>query len=265
MAVSDSVRAEVFRRDRAICMISGTPLWILDIGATPFWDSDWVDHVRPASRGGGDTADNLVCASSSANYSRGNNTRDQRYLFRAGIPSYEFFLQSAGVLDRSFVADFKRYSALVDSDWYFNRAIGNLLIWCENRYESRTRGHTYWCASAHKRLKKWKELVSLEKTKSFEQRKLVRYPDSPDVREILSLRDAESLRDVKRVASALSPLYNENCAVWDDYVYAKSATERTQVFAKAKRNRLLSPLLIDRMRRNLGPLRSIEFLAGDDY
>ena len=51
MAVTDAMRAKVFARDKGICAFSGLSLWILDY-STPISHHDWVDHVRPASRGG---------------------------------------------------------------------------------------------------------------------------------------------------------------------------------------------------------------------
>jgi 5-methylcytosine-specific restriction endonuclease McrA len=60
--MNDALRAAVFARDKAICSFSGLSVWYLDHGTAPFSHADWVDHVKPKSRGGKDTLENLVCA-----------------------------------------------------------------------------------------------------------------------------------------------------------------------------------------------------------
>lgn len=257
MAVKDTVRAEVFRRDRAICSISGTPLWIIDIGATPFWTSDWVDHVKPASRGGADTVDNLVCASAEANYYRSNNTRDQRYLFSRGVPAYGFFLQSTGVIDKELASKIRRYQNLYASDWYFNRAVTNIMVWCEGRYDGYSRKQMYWCTSALKRLKKWRTLAFQENARSFEARRLVLFPKSPDVSLMLSLRNAESVNEVRLIANKLSRLYNANCKAWDRFLFARSNNERLEIMRHASESGVLNPILIKRMQLNVGALANL--------
>jgi hypothetical protein len=91
MALGDAVRAAVYERDKAICAFSGVSLWLLDYGALPGFPGDWPDHIRPASRGGKDTPENLVCASHFYNEKKRNNGRDNAYLFTNGRPTDIFF------------------------------------------------------------------------------------------------------------------------------------------------------------------------------
>ena len=49
---SDSIRAAIYARDRGTCCVSGVNLWLLDAPLRTGWQSDWVDHIKPSSRGG---------------------------------------------------------------------------------------------------------------------------------------------------------------------------------------------------------------------
>lgn len=91
MALTDSLRAAVYERDRAICSFSGLSLWLLDYGTAPFSQYDWPDHIKPVSRGGKDILSNLACASSFYNFKKMNNGFDTSYLFRNGAPTEAFF------------------------------------------------------------------------------------------------------------------------------------------------------------------------------
>ena len=100
MALNDNLRAAVYGRDKAICSFSGLSLWLLDCGTAPFGQPDWVDHVKPVSRGGADALENLVCASFFHNSKKTNNGSDTGYLFRQG-QSTETFFWNHGVISPS--------------------------------------------------------------------------------------------------------------------------------------------------------------------
>jgi hypothetical protein len=70
---------------------SGLSVWYLDHGTAPFSHADWVDYVKPKSRGGKDTLENLVCASSFYNCKKLNNGSDCQYLFSEGAPTEIFY------------------------------------------------------------------------------------------------------------------------------------------------------------------------------
>jgi 5-methylcytosine-specific restriction endonuclease McrA len=82
--MNDGLRAAVFARDKGICSFSGLSVWYLDHGTAPFSHADWTDHVKPKSRKGGDTLENLVCASYFYNRKKLNNGSDCQYLFSEG-------------------------------------------------------------------------------------------------------------------------------------------------------------------------------------
>ena len=87
----DRVRAEVFARDNAICAYRGVSVWILDLGAAPFVDDVWTDHIELASKGGPSDAENLICASASANWVRNRNPTHPPHYFFGGKPTTDFF------------------------------------------------------------------------------------------------------------------------------------------------------------------------------
>lgn len=158
--MNDALRAAVFARDKGICSFSGLSLWYLDHGTAPFAHPDWVDHVRPKSKNGTDTLDNLVCASHFYNRKKLNNVSDRQYFFREGRPTEQFFW-THGELSRQQADLLARHSRLEVSDWYFNRAIFNIMVAIGDELAgakvSRSRG--YWLKSAKKRMSIWKDLT----------------------------------------------------------------------------------------------------------
>jgi hypothetical protein len=151
VSLTDKLRAAVFARDKAICSFSGLSLWLLDYGTAPFAQPDWADHIKPVSRGGKDTLDNLVCASFFYNSKKTNNGSDTQYLFRDGQPTDAFFWNH-GYLSREQGVILRRHETICESDWYFNRAIYNLTCAMITDGSVVTRSPAYWQQSAYKRL-----------------------------------------------------------------------------------------------------------------
>ena len=90
-------------------------------------------------------------------------------------------------------------SRLQPVDWYFNRALTNSFWHMENEFEGekRKRGKKEWFGAAWRFLTKWrKQMDRLEradkKPPSFEDRGLVPNAKRPDVRLMLSLREAKT-------------------------------------------------------------------------
>src|ERR1043166_4837665 len=168
MPLTDKIRAAVFARDKGICAFSGVSLWILDYGTAPFGHPDWPDHVMPVSRGGKDTLDNLVCASFFHNSKKRNNSSDKAYLFRNGAPT-ELFYWTHGELSEVQADVMRRHSALVETDWYFNRALFIIRVALADEADGAivTRGRDYWLNSAYKRLSAYRTLLGDIRTSSF--------------------------------------------------------------------------------------------------
>jgi hypothetical protein len=151
--MNDALRAAVFARDKGICSFSGLSVWYLDYGTAPFSHADWVDHVQPKSRNGKDTLENLVCASYFYNRKKLNTGSDRQYLFSEGQPTETFFW-THGELSSQQAKLLKSHAALGSSDWYFNRAIYNIMVAIGDELvkADAVRSRDYWLASARKRM-----------------------------------------------------------------------------------------------------------------
>jgi hypothetical protein len=247
MTFSDTQRAAVFVRDRAICSFSGKSLWILDHGATPFWDMDWVDHIKPLSRGGKSTLDNAACMSSEQNSARRNNGADNRYLFRAGRPT-EFCIYELGEVPEAIGERLRRLAALEASDWYFNRALSHVLIYLQVEWEEScpVRDRNYWCSAAAKKLAIWRRMTVRPDCKSFERRGLVTRRPSPDVALMLELRTVagqpDALNGIVRIARRLLPYYRSNAdAVWR-FTQATTDRQRESIVRAVRRKKWISAI-----------------------
>jgi len=230
--LTDALRAEVFVRDKAICAFSGISLWLLDHGATPTFQMDWPDHVKPASRGGSSLPDNLVCASYSYNSKKRNNSADNTYLFRNGKPTY-FYWHNFGEV----TAAQARFMArnFLPADWYFNRALANILVALNNRYwhRKRSRGTGYWLKAAAKKLAVYRKLAA--DCPSMASRGLLSNPLTADTRLMLSLRDATTYREISYIAAKLYPLFVSQSDIFYRFIEAKSPATRKAAVSSARR------------------------------
>jgi hypothetical protein len=162
---TDRQKAEIYVRDHATCCFSGKSLWILDHGVSPTWEVDWVDHVRPSTRGGKAEIENGVCASYTFNMKKRANGADNIYFFRNGAPT-TVFCQYYGELSPELSVQLVRLGRLQASDWYFNRCLFNVFLAYEyrcrkNRYGSTPkRTDSYWLTAAWKRLRLFQQMTS---------------------------------------------------------------------------------------------------------
>ncbi len=257
MGLTDRMRAAVFARDKAICSFSGQSVWALDYGTAPFWQMDWPDHVRPVSRGGGNTIENLVCASAFNNYKRRNNTADRSYLFKDGRPTSAFFW-SQGELSPDQARVLADHAPLTDSDWYFNRGVSNVLIALDVDWEGAkvVRGPSYWLKAACKHFATWRRLSGEEDATSFLRRGLVRYPDAPDVRLMMTLA-AKDEHTICRVFRRLRKHHKANADAMNAFIGAGTQAKRSAVLRRAlKQGKATEPLLAV-LRHNLAVLGTI--------
>jgi hypothetical protein len=262
MPLTDRLRAAAFARDKGICAFSGLSVWILDHGTAPFWHPDWADHIYPVSRGGKDHLDNLVCASYFHNVKKLNNSADRVYLFRNGLPTEEYFY-TYGELSSSQANLLKSHSALTESDWYFNRALYNLLIAVETGGLGRTRTPEYWIRSAFKRLERWRSVAEQPYSESFITRGLVRFSRAPDVLLMLSVAEAEMI-DLARIVRRLAQYYNANDSTLRAFLSAKSHERRTAILERAKVSPKVTEPLLAPLKLNLSRLRWVRNSASSD-
>ncbi|RYZ84834.1 MAG: hypothetical protein EOP06_17340 [Proteobacteria bacterium] len=214
---TDAQRAEIFVRDRATCCFSGANLWLLDAPLRPGYQRDWVDHVVPSARGGKATLENGVCASHTFNAKKRNNGADNLYLFECGIPTYTHH-EIFGPLAQVQAERLGRLEKLTAADWYFNRAIGQILLGFDYRCrlehygEKPSRDDSYWFDRALKRLRKFQKLrdVDLEERGIF-------WNLGREAEMWLSLRTASDDDALRKIANAIFPVYRANFEAWVIY------------------------------------------------
>lgn len=161
---TDLQKAEIFVRDHALCGFSGKSLWILDHGVSPTFDVDWVDHIKPASRGGSNDIGNGICASYRFNSKKRANSNDNQYFFLAGRATGYFYYFYEVIPDHVF-EHIERFSKAHISDWYFNRALSRFMHGLDSMYQASlgvhySRGSQYWARSSANIIKKWRSLAS---------------------------------------------------------------------------------------------------------
>lgn len=217
---SDAQKAEIFQRDRATCCFSGANLWLLDAPLRPGFQRDWVDHVRPAARGGKTVVSNGVCASHTFNAKKRHNTADKSYLFQEGHPTWLYY-DIFGPLTSEQTGRLARLSRLRSADWYLNRAIGQIFQGFDNRCrveiyrQQRKRDLDHWCKAALQKLAEYREL---DKGDSLEERGLITN-ESEFTQAWLGLRNAETEREFREIVDALFSSYRLNFRAWADYFY----------------------------------------------
>jgi hypothetical protein len=231
---SDRQKAEIFARDRATCCFSGANLWLLDAPLRPGYQMDWVDHIKPSSRGGKAELSNGVSASHTFNSKKRNNSADTGYLFIEGRPSATYF-EIFGALDGTSLRRLDRLQKLSGFDWYFNRAIANILLGFDWRCEKKRGGAVYkrddlyWFKAGFNRLHIFLKNVEVS---SFEKRQLL--TESTE-RCWLDLADVETLKDMQEVAEQIFPIYQRNYDAWVAWFWdAKSASELETAYREAR-------------------------------
>ena len=239
----DSVKAEIFVRDRATCAFTGKSVWTFDYGTSPLWEADWPDHIRPSSRGGSNNIENGVCASSAANSKKSSNTRDSAYWFSNGKPT-EHYLHAVGSVPEYIATQLQRLSRLKQSDWYLNRSAKNVLLAVQQATwpDGAARTPDYWCKAALKKIKIWE--VESATDESLEERKLLLMPLDKDQDILLGLRNAKTISDVREIKRLLIPYRRANWQAYDGLLKALSINPKIQiqdVLKKAEANEFVSP------------------------
>jgi hypothetical protein len=248
--MNDALRAAVFARDKGICSFSGLSVWYLDHGTAPFSHADWVDHIKPRSRKGDDTLENLVCASHFYNRKKLNNGSDREYLFRGGQPTDKFFW-THGELTLQQATLLRDHAKLEVSDWYFNRAIFNIMVAIGDELDGAevVRKRDYWLRSAQKRMRTWRRLTGGDQ-KTFHRRGLVRYPKAPDTLLILSLGNVPD-NGWLPVYRVLLKLARWNEAVYAKFLRAESKLARKKIIRDAEAAGRATAPLLEVMKKNV--------------
>lgn len=203
---SDALRAEIFKRDRALCAYSGRSLWLADYGAAPH-AVDWVDHIKPVARGGRATVENGVASSHLYNFQKRAGAGSV-LLFRGGRPTADFFT-FFHVVPPAIAEHLSRFIRLHESDWYFNRALFHVLLGAASKSQIRQdgqplkRGLDYRANAALKFLEGWaKESNGIP---SLARRGLLPKRPGADQKLLLSTATADTVPKLKRLMSSLTP------------------------------------------------------------
>lgn len=255
---TEGQKAQIYVRDRATCAFSGKSLWILDYGATPYWEVDWADHIRPVARGGASTVENGICASFTFNSKKSHNTRDSEYFFHEGkpTPAYFYFFETVPV---EIVRNLKRFANLHLSDWYFNRALYRVLLGVDhlwNRSE-RVRDADYYASSAMKAISKWRMIRERESILSMEDRGLIRSTDlSADQELLLGLCETTDKKQVREMMTALLRHFGSNYQAVEDWLECETITQATELLNELESDVRVSPRVIENIKSNM---RAFEF------
>lgn len=247
--MNDALRAAVFERDKGICSFSGLSVWYLDYGTAPFSHPDWIDHIKPRSRGGTDTLDNLVCASFFYNRKKLNNSSDKEYLFKGGKPTDTFFMTHGNVSQEQSEL-LKRHQGLVVSDWYFNRAIFNIMVAIGDELAKadvvRTRG--YWLTAAQKRMAIWRRMTGGD-VESFTRRGLVHSPNAEDIKVMLSLAECDEGDWIGKYHKLLR-IARSNASTFERFLKANNQKKKLQIIRDSTTRNLATSIVVTAMKKN---------------
>ena len=240
---TDRQKARIYVRDRATCSFSGLSLWLPDRGVASTYLSDWVDHVVPSSRGGLATLDNGVCASHFHNIEKGTRGGETVYLFREGRITRDH-LRTIGAPSEKALADLERRAALVESDWYLNRAIEKAFNAFEWRSDLELRGRRYVRDDAYWLRAGWRKLGTYLRERperTAVERGLVPAPAPHGTPAMMEIERVESGADYLAWAETLWPLYRASEWALDRYDRAPDNEARADAVDAASQDPLVHP------------------------
>ncbi len=213
----DSTKAEIFVRDRATCCFSGKSLWILDYGASPTYEIDWADHIKPASKGGESTVENGLCTSYLFNFKKQANSHDNIIFFENGLPTADFYYYFEE-LPEDIAKNLARFSNLHSSDWYFNRGlfrfingVGRMVYPKDDNEKKYLRDYKYYAKSALKIFSKWRALVSRENVPSLKQRGIINSPLNTEQKILCNTAKCDNESEIIKNMRKLAPYYKNGC------------------------------------------------------
>ena len=127
----------------------------------------------------------------------------------------------------------RRHKSITEGDWYFNRAIFNLNCALHDNWlrSSPVRTPEFWQKSAYKRLVSWRRMTTAVQ-RDFVRRRLVRFPDLPDVQLLIGLESA-NYSELQKIDRELRPFYNANASALSAFSRTTDAKKREEIVRKA--------------------------------
>lgn len=241
---TDEQKAEIYVRDRALCSYSGLSTWLLDYGASYIFNIDWVDHIRPAAKGGRAELDNGACACGFYNQKKRSGARVR--LFSAGQPTQEFLFYH-GAIPMEVARHLRRFAKLHVSDWYFNRAVFHTLLGALRRFErfradgqQIVRGSEYRANAVLKFLSKWRSIVDAEKPRTMKKRGLLPSRPSADQKILLRLLEASTAPEITQITKVLAPYIKASGKALDRLAEVTSPAKARALLMQIKRDRFVT-------------------------
>lgn len=214
---TDKQKAFIYERDKWICAFSWKILWIPHYWASCLWDTDWVDHIKPAMRWWDNSIENWICASSFFNSKKRDNSNDNKFLFKNWEITKYFYIAQWFYTDELFnyLKDFKNIHY---SDWYFNRALQNIMISLEHKYNPydlkwhlMKRDLDFWLKASYKRLNEWKKITTKNEIINFKERLYKNNIDLwNDQKIMLDIINIKWIDDIKYIVDSLFPYYQNS-------------------------------------------------------
>lgn len=219
---TDNQKAFIFKRDKWLCAFSGKILWILHYWSSILWDTDWVDHIKPAVKWWDNSIENWICASSFFNSKKKDNSYDNKFLFKNGKATIYFYIANWYFSEElsNYIIDIKNINTC---DWYFNKALQNILISVARlispydwKWKIMIRDSEYWVWASLKKINKWRKISNNETYDNFIKRLNIN-PSLlwEDQKILLGTIKANNTDDLLLIANKLLPYYKNSIAYFE--------------------------------------------------
>ena len=240
-------KAEIYARDKAVCAFSWKILWILHYWTSYLWDTDWVDHIKPAMRWWDNSIENWICASSFYNWKKKDNSSDNKFLFVNWKPT-NYYYSAYGFLPTELIDHLKRFDNIHFSDWYLNRAYQNFMLCLEVEYNpldikwnAVKRGLDYWAWATFKKMLEWKKIALKEQIEDFRTRLYNKsYQFSEDQLLMLEIINCNTSDEIKALVYKLLPYYKNSIRYFNELLELNNKSNIKEFETKIKQEKYLS-------------------------
>ena len=243
---SDKQKAFIYERDKWLCAFSWKILWVFNYWASVLWDSDWVDHIKPAMKWWDNSIENWICASSFYNSKKKNNSHDNKFFFINWKPTEDFYF-----VDWHFTEELWNYLSNMKnihySDWYINRVFKNILIAVHilyNPYDTKwnliKRTEEYWCKAGLKKLEEWRKIVKKDNIEDFITRLNIDKINLWDDQKImLEIVNSESVENLLYISKKLLKYYKNSFSFFEKIEKIHNYEQLEELYKKIKNEKFI--------------------------